>query len=74
MVFAFVRGQIVLRIFSLIHVRLGFQDVFHNARMHSLWHGVATDRVRVRNAVAEEVVVSSAVMNDRSAAGKIGTC
>ena len=74
MVFAFVRGQIALRIFSLINIRLGIQDVFPNARMHSLWHWVATNRVRVRNAVAEEVVVCSAVMNDRSAAGEIGIC
>jgi hypothetical protein len=42
--------------------------------MHSLRQGVATNRVRVRNVVADEAVVWFALMNDRSAAGEIATC
>jgi hypothetical protein len=59
---------------GLISLRLGIQELFHKARMHSLRQGVATNSLRVRNVVAEEVVVWSALMNDRSAAREIGTC
>jgi hypothetical protein len=51
-----------------------------NSRRFFITHGcvaygrvVATNRVRVRSVVAEEVVVCSALRNDRSAAGDIGT-
>ena len=74
MVFVLMKGQIAWGIFSLISLRPGIQDVFHNARMRSLRQGAATNRVRVRSVVTEEVVVWSALMNDRSAAGEIGTC
>ena len=66
MVFVFMRGRVAWRIFSLISLRPGIQDVFHNARIRSLRQGVATNSVRVRSVVAEEVVVWSAVMNDRT--------
>jgi hypothetical protein len=66
MVFVFMRGQIAWRIFSLISLRPGIQDVFHDARMRQ---GVATNRVRVRSVVAEVAVFWSAVTNGRSVAG-----
>ena len=59
---------------SLISLRPGIKYVFHDARMHCLRQGVATNRVRFRSFVAEEVVVWSALINDRSAAGEFGTC